>query len=46
MDGILLVILQLNIFDSSKEKNPNLINPGDLVIFKEITKDQFLNYNE
>ena len=36
----------INIFDSSKETNPNLINPGDLVIFKEINKDQFLNHNE
>ena len=23
----------LNVFDSSKEKNPNLINPGDIIIF-------------
>ena len=36
----------VNIFDSSKEANPNLINPGDLIIFKEINKDQFLNHNE
>ena len=36
----------INIFDSSKETNPNLINPGDLIIFKEINKDQFLNHNE
>jgi KipI family sensor histidine kinase inhibitor len=36
----------LNIFDSSNEKNPNLVNPGDLVEFKEITKNQFENYNE
>ena len=36
----------INIFDSSKETNPNLINPGDLVIFKEINKDQFLKYND
>ena len=42
--GILLVIHQLNIFDSSKETDPNLINPGDLIIFKKITKDQYLNY--
>ena len=27
----------LEVFDSSKEKNPNLINPGDTVIFKPIT---------
>ena len=36
----------LNIFNSLKEKDPNLINPGDLVKFKEITKNQFENYNE
>ena len=36
----------LNIFDNSKETDPNLINPGDLIIFKSINKDQFLNYNE
>ena len=36
----------INIFDGSKEKSPNLINPGDLIVFKKITKDQYLNYNE
>ena len=36
----------LNIFDSSKEENPNLINPGDTVFFKNITIDQHQNYNE
>ena len=35
----------ISIFDSSKENSPNLINPGDLIIFREITKDQFLNHN-
>ena len=35
----------LNIFDSSKENDPNLINPGDLVIFKQITLDKYKNYN-
>ena len=34
------------IFDSSKESNPNLINPGDLVTFERITKDQYDKYNE
>ncbi len=34
------------IFDDSKEINPNLINPGDTIIFKDITKDQHKNYNE
>ncbi len=36
----------LNIFDNSKEVEPNLINPGDTIIFKRITKDQYHNYNE
>ena len=36
----------LNIFDSSKEKEPNLINPGDTVIFKQISLDQYHNYYE
>ena len=34
------------IFDSSKESNPNLINPGDVITFEQITKDQYSNYNE
>ena len=36
----------MNIFDSSRENSPNLISPGDLIFFKNITKDQYLNYNE
>ena len=36
----------LDVFDSTKEKDPNLINPGDTVIFKPITLDQYKNYNE
>ncbi len=36
----------LNIFDSSKEKEPNLINPGDTVIFNEISIDEHQKYNE
>ena len=34
----------LNVFDSSKEVEPNLINPGDTVTFKRISKDDYLNY--
>jgi len=34
------------IFDSTKENNPNLINPGDVVTFEQITKDQYYNNNE
>jgi len=36
----------LNIFDNTKEKDPNLINPGDTITFKEITKDQYYSYND
>ena len=36
----------IKIFNSLNEKKPNLINPGDVVRFKELTKDQFKNYNE
>ena len=36
----------LNIFDNTKEKDPNLINPGDTITFKEITEDQYHNYND
>ena len=36
----------VKIFNSLNEKKPNLINPGDVVKFKELTKDQFKNYNE
>jgi inhibitor of KinA len=35
-----------DIFDSSKEIEPNLINPGDTITFIRITKDQYQNYNE
>ena len=36
----------LEVFNSSKEKNPNLINPGDTVKFKQITLEEYKNYNE
>ena len=36
----------LNIFDNTKEKNPNLINPGDIITFKEISEEQYHNYND
>ena len=36
----------LRIFDSSKEESPNLINPGDIVLFKEISKNQYEYFNE
>ncbi len=34
------------IFDSTNENNPNLINPGDVVAFEQITKEQYYNNNE
>ena len=36
----------LEIFDSTKNEEPNLINPGDTVIFKKINMDQYKNYND
>ena len=33
----------LKIFDNTKEHEPNLINPGDIIIFNRINLDQ---YNE
>jgi KipI family sensor histidine kinase inhibitor len=36
----------LKVFDSSKETEPNLINPGDTIKFKQITLEEYKNYNE
>jgi len=36
----------LEIFDKNKEQKPNLINPGDVIIFKKINIDQYKKYNE
>ena len=36
----------LEVFDSSKEEKPNLINHGDLVIFKQISLDKYESYYE
>ena len=36
----------LKVFDISRNEDPNLINPGDNVIFKEITLKEYNNYNE
>ena len=36
----------LEIFNNNKEKKPNLINPGDTVIFHKISIDQYKKYNE
>ena len=36
----------LEIFDSSKEESPNLISPGDTVVFKKISLSNYKNFNE
>ena len=36
----------LNIFNNLNENEPNLINPGDTVIFKEITSSEYKNYHD
>jgi len=36
----------LNIFDKKNELKPNLINPGDTVIFKQISKMEHKKYND
>ena len=36
----------IEVFESSKEKEPNLINPGDTVKFKQISLEEYKNYNE
>jgi len=34
-----------NVFDKNNELKPNLINPGDTVVFKQISIDEFKKYN-
>jgi len=36
----------LNVFDNSKEVEPNLINPGDTVVFKQINIEEYNSYND
>ena len=36
----------IDIFDNSKEEEPNLINPGDTVVFKQISIEDYNNYND
>ena len=36
----------LDIFDNSKEVDPNVINPGDTVVFKQINIGEYNNYND
>ena len=36
----------LKLFDTSNEDAPNLINPGDIVKFKEINIEEYRNFDE
>ncbi|MDC3034024.1 allophanate hydrolase subunit 1 [Candidatus Pelagibacter sp.] len=36
----------LKVFDDSKEKDPNLINPGDTIIFKKISRQEYESKND
>ena len=36
----------LNIFDKTNELKPNLINPGDTVVFEQISKEEHNKYND
>ena len=36
----------INIFDKKNELKPNLINPGDKVIFQKISADEYEKYND
>ena len=35
----------INIFDITKEKKPNLTNPGDTVKFRKITMEEYKDLN-
>ena len=35
----------LKIFDETKKENPNFINPGDIIIFKEISLENYKKFN-
>jgi len=36
----------VDVFDNSKEVEPNLINPGDIVVFKRINLEDYNSYND
>jgi len=36
----------INIFDKTKENKPNLINPGDTIVFNQISKNQYAKHND
>ena len=36
----------VDVFDNSKEEEPNLINPGDIVVFKQINLEKYNSFND
>ena len=36
----------VNVFDKKKESKPNLINSGDTIVFKQISKAEYEKYND
>ena len=36
----------VDVFDNSKEEEPNLINPGDIVVFNQINLEKYNSYND
>ena len=36
----------IKVFDKANEKQPNLISPGDTVIFKKISKEEYAKYKK
>ena len=36
----------VDVFDNLKEEEPNLINPGDIVVFKQINLEKYNSYND
>tara|TARA_B100001250_G_scaffold139282_1_gene119289 strand:- start:703 stop:1377 length:675 start_codon:yes stop_codon:yes gene_type:complete len=36
----------INVFDKTNELNPNLINPGDIVVFEQISKSEYEKFND
>ena len=36
----------IDIFDNSKEVEPNLINPGDTIVFKQISIEEYNSHND
>jgi Allophanate hydrolase subunit 1 len=35
----------IKVFDNKDEKKPNLINPGDTVVFREISLEEYQGFN-